>query len=309
MGGVEELFVHTAKMKIKIYNEEITPRTHYCQLDDCPASCVEEPYINLYVKFSGCNAKCPFCIEDCKKKSFDIDKLGEVVKHISSKLKIRKVSFTGGEPTLNIKLLEKAFTVVKSNADDVFTVINTNGYDFEGIFNSDILNQVNSVSLSRHHYFDQYNRQLFGSIIPSPILAHILLMNKEIADKVHFSCNLIKGYIDSAEQIKMYLDMANSMGVHDVGFVSLMPLNEYCIEHAVAFPDVSVIPNLMKMKEWHYNDCCECANYLYLPSVADFKDGVVKVYHRNPKSPMNFENMLMFDGKNLKVGFNGKILK
>ena len=83
-------------MNIELYNKSIKARTHYCALEDCDPSPVEEPYINLYVKFSGCNAHCPFCIDDCKKKAFDVDKLTNIVEHLKDNVKVRKVSFTGG---------------------------------------------------------------------------------------------------------------------------------------------------------------------------------------------------------------------
>ena len=208
-------------MKVKLYNEEIAIRTHYCQLNDCPASHVEEPYINLYVKFSGCNAKCPFCIDDCKKKAFDLDKLKEVVQETSRHLKIRKVSFTGGEPTLDIGLLEHAFDIVKHNSADAFTVINTNGFNLKGIFDSEVLREVDSVSLSRHHYFDHYNGNLFGAgvqVATNPKIWEVTI-DKEKARKIHFSCNLIRGYIDNMAEVRKYLDAANGLGVHDVGFL------------------------------------------------------------------------------------------
>ena len=44
----------------------------------------------------------------------------------------------------------------------------------------------------------------------------------------------------------------------------------------------------------------------YLPE--DFYGKAVKVYHRKPKNPVDFENMLMYDGMILRVGFGGKIL-
>ena len=290
-------------MKIKLYNEEINIRTHYCQLNDCQASCVEEPYVNLYVKFTGCNAKCPFCIDDCLQRHFDTDKLKEILETIQEKVKIRKVSFTGGEPTLDIDRLEKSFALVKQYSPDTFTVINTNGYNLKGIFNSNILKNVDSVSLSRHHYSNKRNDEIFGSSVPWDSEIAELTQDEGTAKKMHFSCNLIKGYIDNLGKIENYLEHANALRVHDVGFVSLMPLNKYCKNNSTPFIDGG---RLMKMKEWNYKTCCECANYLYLSK--KFYGETVKVYHRNPKSPMDFENMLMYDGAILRVGFNGKIL-
>jgi len=295
-------------MNINIYNHTIRTREHYCQLNDCNPSCVDEPYINLYVKLSGCNARCSFCIDDCIKKKFDMNKLEEVVKEISSKIKIRKISFTGGEPTMDIPLLEKAFICIKKEVKDAFTVINTNGYNLRWIFHSYILKSVDSVALSRHHYLDEINNAVFGihtKVANENDIINVTCDDKK-ASKMHLSCNLINGYIDCPNEIKHYLDAANSLGIYDVGFVSLMPLNSFCEDNFIEFPNCEKIKGFYKTKEWKYNDCCECANYLYLPE-NDFEQPL-KVYNRRAKKPTDFANMLMFDGENLRVGFTGEII-
>lgn len=291
-------------MEIELYNHKLKTRGYYCQLNDCLPSCVDEPYINLYIKMSGCNARCEFCNDDCVTKPFDLNKLCEIMREIKSKVKIRKISFTGGEPTLNIQLLEIIFNIVKQSSPDSFTVINTNGFNLKGIFESSLLRYINSVSLSRHHYKDELNQEITG--VKSVATKNTIIELGDNCSKIHLSCNLIKNYIDNAEEIRHYLENANLLGIHDIGFVSLMGLNDYCKENYVDSKIIDEVKGIIKTKEWKYKDCCECSNYFYLPD--NYKNGVLSIYHRHAKSPMDFVSMLMFDGEFLREGFNGKVI-
>ena len=56
--------------------------------------------------------------------------------------------------------------------------------------------------------------------------------------KLHLSCNLMKDYIGTPEEVVRYLDWASKIGCLDIGFVSLMPANNYCKEQFVDFNDL-----------------------------------------------------------------------
>src|SRR5574343_470240 len=86
--------------KVEIFGREIPIRTHYCHLFGKENREVDEPYVNLYVRSKFCNAKCKFCTFADDANNYNESKFIEVLKEISSKIKIRKIAFTGGEPTL-----------------------------------------------------------------------------------------------------------------------------------------------------------------------------------------------------------------
>jgi hypothetical protein len=53
-------------------------------------------------------------------------------------------------------------------------------------------------------------------------------------------------------------------------------------------------------------DSCKCKNYIYIPKELD--EETVKVYHRCFSLRTEVLNSLVFDGENLKFGFEGVTL-
>lgn len=92
---------------MELFGKEINIRTHYCKLFDNPAEEVENPYVLLYVKQKGCNAKCLFCEYQNDASPFNEEKFYEILNELKDKIKVRKVAFSGGEPTLNLDRLSK----------------------------------------------------------------------------------------------------------------------------------------------------------------------------------------------------------
>ncbi|MCK9476554.1 MAG: hypothetical protein M0R46_11575 [Candidatus Muirbacterium halophilum] len=104
---------------------------------------------------------------------------------------------------------------------------------------------------------------------------------------------------------KLSTDWSASIRCDDVGFVSLMKINDFATEQFVDFEKIDLVSDKFhKIKEWKYKDCCKCNNYLYLTG-----DGnVVRVYSRcNMKQMVSISN-LVFDGENLKTGFLGEVI-
>lgn len=127
------------------------------------------------------------------------------------------------------------------------------------------------------------------------------------SSKWHLSCNLIKGYIDSREEIYKYLEFANKIGIRDVGFVGLMPENRYCTDKFVNFDLLNVESDrFIKTADWKRENICHCSNYKYLTE----DHHVIDVYHRHAScgsyesSGFNFT----FDGKYFRQGFTGEII-
>ena len=284
-------------MKIKIFNTEIDIREHYCALNNFLPSKIEQPYINLYVQFKGCNANCKFCeFKNCA-NTFNLPKFENVILELSKQIELRKISLTGGEATIN-KNFYKVVDIVKPYTN--FLVVNTNGSNLIEMYNNGYDKKFESIALSRHHYNDEINNEILGlESISSNDLEQMKLKN------LHFSCNLQKDYINSKEEIYKYLDFVSSIGYDDVGFVSLMDINNYTKEQLVDFEKLELISDrYYKIKEWRYKDFCKCNNYLYLTENGD----VVKVYSRYNMKPSNSISNLVFDGENLKTGFCGEII-
>ena len=79
--------------KIELFGKEIELRTHNCHLFGQEAEEFAEPTINLYVRTKYCNAKCLFCTYADDASKYNEKKFIEVLKELSSKIKIRKKSW------------------------------------------------------------------------------------------------------------------------------------------------------------------------------------------------------------------------
>lgn len=288
-----------------IFDKEIAFREFYCQLDNFAPLHIKEPYANIYISMTNaCNAKCKFCCNEknCNKLChFNFDKFKTIMAEIQNKINIHKVSFTGGEPTLNFEQLTNCLEYTKDMDKNIFTVINTNGSNIQKLKDIDIL--INSIAISRHHYDENINKEIFQS---NTIPTDMMLQSYPNKEKLHLSCNLIKEYIGTPEEVIKYLNFASEIGILDIGFVSLMPANEYCKEQFVDFNDLKfdTLNNVFITKNWNYNNLCRCRNYIYIADNAE----VVEVYARYYADPKYNGNSLVFDGEYLRKGFNGEII-
>jgi len=284
-------------MIVKLFDTDIELRNHYCSLNGLQPSEIEKPYINLYVQFKGCNADCKFCEYKNLGHSFNVEKFKKVLKQLTEQIEVRKISLTGGEATINKNFYDVVDIVSKY---DSFLVVNTNGANLKELYEKDYTKEFDSIALSRHHYDDDKNNDVLCFDALSRNDLEIMKLKN-----LHLSCNLQKDYINSKEEIYKYIDFAADINCDDVGFVSLMKINDYSKEQFIDFDNLNLeFERYYKIKEWKFEDSCKCNNFLYLN-----KDGkVVKVYNRSNLKQTSVISNLIFDGENLKTGFNGKII-
>lgn len=284
---------------MKIFGQEIEVKKEFCTFNKGPKTKIETPYINLYVRITnGCQASCDFC-EFCSNdsKEFDYFKFYYVISELAKQVRINKISFTGGEPTLKINLLNDCLKFVKGIDKNIFTVINTNGLNIEKI-DSDF---VDSISLSRHSI--KNNDRIFKINLKNDIQT----FSEKLKKKIHISCNLIKGEIDSSKKIYEFIDHYSSIGFHDFGFVSLMKVNDYCKDHFIDFSEINLehMENTIRTKTFEYEKKCKCNNFLTTDS-----NGIInKVYARHYCDSSNSDSTLVYDLNILKNGFNGAEIK
>jgi len=290
---------------IKIYNKNIKLRTHYCSLNNMKPSKIEEQYMNLYVRFKGCNARCSFCEYYNNASDFNIKKFEKILKYLKKKIRIRKLNFTGGEPTMNFEKFKEVYDISMSILSDSVSevTINTNGINLEKLM--DNVNEHDIISLSRHHYNNEKNNEIFKTnIITNEEI--IKLQSKRNRKTLSITCNLSNGYIDNKDDIYKFLENADKLGVNTVGFVTLMPINDYCVNNYIDFTKIiKDSDRIMKIKEWKNKDTCICHNFLYITN----NGNVISVYNKNTYKPNDNYPLLVFDGENLLDGFNGKKIK
>ena len=267
---------------------------------DCTGG-YSDPRVNIFVRMTNkCNANCKFCSDkSCGRvpKEFNVSKLLDIIEEIErNEITVNKLNITGGEPSIapHIKIL----SLLESIPDYIHVHLNTNGVSDES---RDLmkLDRWNSISMSVHHYSIPKIMEIYG-IKKLPI--NYLNFNEIDLSKVNFSCNLIKGYIDSYKEILQFCKSARKMKIKRVGFVGLMPVNQYSKENNIRFHHLP-IPKEDLDNDWVWegslcrSKICNCRNYKYKG---------MEVYFRETLDTSYNESALVYDGQNLYQGFNSK---
>jgi len=289
-----------------LFGNKINIKSYNCSLFKQAPVKKEKETIALYVKFKGCNASCNFCEYKNNASDFDFKKYKEILLHLKENIWVNKINLTGGEPTLNQPLFKKVLKLTREIFPETYLILNTNGYNLLKLSkNKNIYPLISNISLSRHHYENEKNNEIFRcNTINSKDIDNLNNISKTW--QFHVTCNLIKGYIDNKEEVYKYLDWVASINVASCSFVSLMPINEYCKDNFIDFEKLNLEGERFKLtKEWNYEDKCKCNNWAYL---TNNKNGWVKVYTKNTYKPLDITTSLVFDGKNIRAGFNEKII-
>lgn len=278
-----------------IFNKPIKVKTF-----DCTGG-YSDPRVNIFVRITNkCNANCKFCSDkSCSKVSreFNVEKLLDIITEIErNEITVNKLNITGGEPS-TVPLI-KILGFLESIPDYIHAHLNTNGISDES---RDLmkLDRWNSISMSVHHYSIPKIMEIYG-IKKLPI--NYLNFSKIDLSKVNFSCNLIKGYIDNYKEILQFCESAKETKIKRVGFVGLMPMNQYSKENNIRFHHLP-IPKEDLDNDWVWKGSlcrakiCNCRNYKYKG---------MEVYFRETLDPSYNESALVYDGQNLYQGFNSK---
>jgi molybdenum cofactor biosynthesis enzyme MoaA len=262
------------------------------------------PCVNLFVKVTNrCNAQCPFCSNACHahdEVEFNINKLFECVDEILKQhIILNRLNITGGEPSIVPDVVNDIVNRLNSDLkyQTIHLHLNTNGLLPES---QQMMRECrfDSISISMHHYDLKLLSQIYHhKIDPDALSFYGINM-----DKVNLSCNLIKGYIDSPQEAHKMLNKAIDLNIMRIGFVGLMPVNEFSKKHFVNLEDICIdtIPRVYFIKSKNRGKNCKCSNYLYN------RDGkILEIYMRNYMNPDYCESSLVYDGEFLRQGFHG----
>jgi len=292
--------------KVEIFGREIPLRTHQCSLFGAEPNPVNDPYVNLYVRTKFCNAKCQFCTFADTASKFNEKKYIEVLNELKSKISVRKIAFTGGEPTLYWEQFKSMVEIASEIIPDATFSMNTDGLRLKRLFEDPIYKKMDNIHISRHHYNDDINNQIFKTKTPNTEELKWAQSLSTNPYQLQISCNLIKGYIDSVDEVFNMLEWVNEVEINNVGLVSLMPVNQYSREHFINFNVKDLISERFNVtREWAYKNACQCTNYVYFPENARQP---MRVYHKNTYAPFDINETIIFDGEYVKLGFDGEII-
>lgn len=263
---------------------------------------IENNQIALYVVLTRkCNVNCKFCEYHSGKSDINIEEFSKTLEWLLSFCNITTVHFTGGEPTLELDKLKQLCKMIKQKDRLITTSVNTNGTKLDEL---EDIEELDNIALSRHAIDDNDNREIFRSnLVPTTDD----IRNFKDKHKIHLSCNLINGYVDSEEKILQYLEFASTLGINDVGIVSLMSINNFCKQHFVDFSKLGIkeTEQLVKTKCFkNINEktgelCCKCENYLYRAS----NKNLVSIYHRYAIKNNEIADYLVYEGDTIRQGF------
>jgi molybdenum cofactor biosynthesis enzyme MoaA len=261
-----------------------------------------EPSVNLFVKVTkGCNAHCLFCSNtgaSVPNTPFNVPKLFEIIRLLlASGISVNRVNITGGEPSVVMDLVGRILLKMSEpDYSDIHLHLNTNGLLPQS---QELMRHPrwDSISMSLHHYDTAKLSELYGCRIAESAFD----FSGIDMQKLNSSCNLIKGYIDNAEEARKMLDFNISFGVPRIGFVALMKVNDYCREHFVDLEEIHLesIPHVYFTRSMNRGGNCKCSNYLYNK---DLK--ILEIYMRNYANPHYCESSLVYDGEYLRQGFH-----
>ena len=250
-------------------------------------------YINIT---NRCNASCPFCCNGGNRdyRKLDLDYLKEIFEIVSPD--ISRISISGGETLIDSKQMDELLTLL--DPYQISTTINTNGSFL--LTNIPMLNshRLQAIILSRHHYDDEKNNEIFHL----DTLGIEKIHKMGLKTNIRFNCLLIKGYIDSYDEVTKYLEMVcDKSDAYQVGFISMMGVNKFAQDKFVDYRDI--IKKLDDRFEPTGYKCdgerCSCANYFYTSS----KGKRIFVYFRYTKEYGCSGRSLFFDCTGLKEGY------
>ncbi|MDD2961109.1 MAG: radical SAM protein [Muribaculaceae bacterium] len=288
-------------MKVDFKGKQIDIKEFNCRLGSIEPMRIA-PSINLFVKTTKrCNAHCLFCSNadaGVPSAPFDSEKLVKIIDDLSMEgIRVNKINITGGEPSVAMPIVEEIITIMEEpRFERIHLHLNTNGLLPQS---QELMRRKrwDSISVSLHHYSKARLEELYAT----PISSDALRFEGIDLQKINASCNLVKGYIDSAVEAHKMLDFAIERGILRIGFVALMKVNDYCISHFVDLEDIHIaeIPHVYFTQSMNRGTDCRCSNYLYNK---DLK--ILEIYMRNYANPQYCESSLVYDGEYLRQGFH-----
>ena len=297
--------------KIKLFNEELIVKDSLC--GPSPTSRFEvEPALRLYIKVTDyCNADCKFCANGTCTDfgKIDLVKLEFVIRYLCENKRLHSIGLTGGEPMIDPQLVNDIINLIWSIDSRIDVQLSTNGLNLMEISNFDHANDLESIHISRHHYDDDKNIEIFGNSNIANTM-DIMRLQDILSNKKLININTVsmKGYIDSLKEIKKMLDYVGDIGVYKNGFISLMKCNDFALEHFINFNDIfnNLDNNFLKTHHFYSGEYCECIDGIYASSNAKF----VEFYARMVKEcKCSYTTQLVYTSSNkVTAGFGGKVL-
>jgi organic radical activating enzyme len=172
---------------------------------------------SLDVRFGkACDNNCAFCIEKSGIESLgDINVKALIESTINSDKK--EILILGGEPMLDINKLHEYVMGIRPYKEKIFITTSlpkTVNLENEKVI--DILDNINGLNCSIHHYNYMVNNYILKSSSRHDRIKLLKSIVKLYADKVRVQTNLVKDVLDTKEEIEKFLKIMYMLGAQTV---------------------------------------------------------------------------------------------
>ena len=296
---------------IKLFGQELVVKNELCSTNPKDIkNC--RPALRLYIKLTdNCNAHCLFCANSnsCDYGNLDLKKLEYVIRYLANEERLQGISITGGEPLLEINKLFQLLDLIYTINPNIEIQISTNGINLSKLKQYPELDKLESIHISRHHYDDNVNNQIFRSNQVAQA-KDIIALQEHLQDKkiVNINTIVMKDYISNEEEIRNMLDHVGELGVYKNGFISLMRCNPYAEQQFINFNDIfkSLGGSFFNGHHFYHQEYCECLDGIYLTKY----NKLVEYYARMLKDcECPYTTQLVYTSDNrLTAGFGKKLI-
>lgn len=296
---------------INLFGHDIIVRDTLCSTDPKDLKVVD-PSLRLYIKLTdACNADCLFCANKESRDfgNLDFRKLEFVIRYLLDRGLLHGISITGGEPMMNPDKMNMLLNLIYGIDPNMEVAISTNGYNLRSFLDMEHVNKLESIHISRHHYDDEVNYDIFGSREVAST-EDIVALQEGLDDKriININTLVMKDYIEDLASIRKMLNYVGDVGVYKNGFVSLMKCNQFSKDHFINFNDIfSSLDDSFYLGHHFYNgEYCECVDGVYLTD----NERMVEFYARMVKDcscPYTTQLVYTSDNK-VTAGFGKKLL-
>ncbi|MBR3898474.1 MAG: radical SAM protein [Bacilli bacterium] len=297
--------------QIKLFNQQLTVKNELCSEDPKDIK-LSSSKLRLYIKLTDdCNAHCGFCANQNSQDygNIDMDKLKYVITYLLSKDKLHGISITGGEPLTHPDKLFQIFDLIYKLNPNIEVQLSTNGYNLLKLLEYDNINKLESIHISKHHYNDEINYEIFKSknIASSDDISKL---SQSLEDKQIININTIimKEYISNLKEIKNMLEHTAQLGVYKNGFVSLIRCNEFAKQKYINFNEIfnNLDKSFFKGHHFYHRNYCECLCGMYLTKNNKLIEFYARMINNNP-CPYTSQLVYTSDNK-VTAGFSKKII-
>lgn len=209
-----------------------------------------DPLIHhIHLKINdACNGNCPFCIERGRRleeqdKDLYLKRLDTIFKEFEKAGLIYSVSITGGEPLLSDKILD--ILDIIDRYDFKMITMNTNASFLEKYALDLAKHNIYGINISRHHYDSKKNNEIFkfNREFTNEQLINAIRKYRSANSNTKFrlQCILVKGYIDSLEEINRFVEYFKNE-IDDFSFRQQMTVDDNFDKETVDFFRETYIP-------------------------------------------------------------------